>query len=166
QVEVRLEVRDQRVLLQDGEPFGVGDRVGRNVEQRAISQSGESNQKTPLLRLLALWIEPDSDFNRVGNLLADGVQVLVPRNLFTRQQQFARARPELVVSLSDSPLHQLRAPIDEVVYGRRARATVGGTGVHRLGIIVQNQVCDGMMHNLAALESGRPNLDQLRPARL
>src|SRR4029453_12579952 len=104
QVEVRLEVRDQRVLLQDGEPFGVGDRVGRNVEQRAISQSGESNQITPLLRLLALRIEPDSDFNRVGNLLADGVQMLVPRNLFTWQQQFARALPELVVTLSDSPL--------------------------------------------------------------
>src|SRR4029453_7318652 len=140
-----MEVAYQRVPLQESEPFGVGDRVGRNVEQRAISQSGESNQITPLLRLLTLRIEPDSDFNRVGNLLSDGVQMLVPRNLFTWQQQFARALPELVVTLSDTPLHQLREPIDEVVYSRRARATVGGTGIHCLGIVVQNHVCDGVM---------------------
>src|SRR5439155_134238 len=52
QMEVRLEVGDERVLLQHREAFGLGDRVRRDVETRlAVLEAREPNQVAAVLRL-------------------------------------------------------------------------------------------------------------------
>ena len=57
-----------------------------------------------------------------GDLLADRVNVLVPRDLLARHDQLAGARPEQVVALADRPLHQLRTTVDEIaIVGSRRR---------------------------------------------
>ena len=49
-----------------------------------------------------------------GDLFADGVNVLVPRDLLARHDQLAGAVHVAVVALADRPLHQLRAAVHEV----------------------------------------------------
>ena len=116
QVEVRLEVRDERVLLQHREAFGRARSSSAGCRgSRGCLEPGEADQIAALLRLLAFRIEPDADFGSGGDLLADGVNVLIPRDLLARQEQLAGAGPEQVVALADRPFHQLRAAVDEVV---------------------------------------------------
>src|SRR6185503_5330394 len=97
---------------------GRRDRVRRNVHELLFPQAREADQVAALLRLLALRVQPDPDLGARGDLLADGVEVLIPGNLFARENQLARALAELVVALADRPLHQLRTAVDEID-GRR-----------------------------------------------
>jgi hypothetical protein len=92
------------------------------------------------------------------------VQVLIPRNLLAGHEQLAGAFAEEVVAFADRPLHQLRPAVDEIA--EVAHATVRRAGVHRLGIVVEHQVRDRVVHDAAALHGGRPDLDHLGPARL
>src|SRR5206468_1155194 len=106
QMEVRLKVFEDRVLLQHRETFRLCQRVRWNVEESVSPNAGEPNEITSLLRFLTFLVKPNADFRARCDLFADGVNVLVPRNLFARQDQFSRAWPEQVVSLADGPLHQ------------------------------------------------------------
>ena len=132
---------------------------------RAID-AGEADQVAALLRLLALRVEPDADFRAAGDFLADRVDVLVPRDLLARHEQLAGARTEQVVALADRPLHQLRAAVDQIVGTAAAIGTVRGAGVDGVGIVVQHEVGDRVVDDLARLQVGRTNLDHLHPARL
>src|SRR5678815_2533759 len=113
-MEVRLEVGDERVLLQHREAVGRRNRVRRDIDELLLAQAGEADQITALLRLLTFRIEPDADLGSRGDLLADRVQMLIPRDLLARQNQLARAVAEPVVALADRPLHQLRTAVDEI----------------------------------------------------
>ena len=115
QVEVRLEVLDERVLLEHGEAFGHRHRVRRDVEHLGAVDAGEADEVAALLRLLALLVEPDADLGSAGDFFADRVDVLIPRNLLAGDEQLAGARTEQVVALADRPFHQLRAAVDEIV---------------------------------------------------
>ena len=145
QVEVRLEVGDERVLLEHREPFGVGDRVRRNVEVLALPDARERNQVAALLRLLAFRIEPDADLGAGGDFFPGRVDVLIPRNLFAGQEQLARALAEQIVALADGPLHQLRPAIGQGVERCRASGDARRTGVHRFRIVVQDEIRDRMV---------------------
>src|SRR5439155_27388819 len=105
---MRLEVFKKRVFLEHREAFRLRQRVRRDVEVSATPDPGERNQITSFLWLLALLVEPNTDFRARRDLLTDGVNVLVPGNLLARQDQLSRVRPEQVVTLADRPLHQLR----------------------------------------------------------
>ena len=74
-----------------------------------------------LLRFLSFRIEPDADFGAGGDLLAHGVQMLIPRDLLAGQQQLASAFAEEIVALADRPLHQLRPSVDEILDGDAIR---------------------------------------------
>ena len=91
QVEVRLEVGDHRVFLQHGEALGVGDRVRRDVEEAALLEAGEADQVAALGRLLAFRIEPERDLRAGVDFLADGVEVLIPRQFLAGHDQLAGA---------------------------------------------------------------------------
>ena len=77
-MEVRLEIRDQRVFLEHGKALGPSDRVGRDVEEAALPQAGKAHEIAPLLRLLPFRVEPDPDFGPGGDFFADRVDVLIP----------------------------------------------------------------------------------------
>src|SRR5262245_43417877 len=119
-MEVRLEIGDQGVLLEHREAFGVGDRVGRNVQILPFSQPRKSDEITTLLRLLPFRVEPDADFRSSGNLLPYRVQMLIPRNLFPGEEQLPCSFAEQVVTLADGPLHELWPSNRQIVESRTA----------------------------------------------
>src|SRR5205085_5215570 len=90
-------------------------RVRRDVEHLGAIDAGEADQVAALLRLLALLVEPDADLRAAGDLFADRMNVLIPRDLFAGHEQLAGAGTEQIVALADRPLHQLRAAVDEIV---------------------------------------------------
>src|SRR5439155_20529624 len=92
QVHVRFEILEPGRLLQHREPFVHRDRVRRDVEPLWTMQPGECRQVGPILRFLALRIEPDAQLDGGGDFLADGVNVLVPRDLRAGQQHLAGIR--------------------------------------------------------------------------
>ncbi len=167
---MRLEVLDQRVLLQHREAFGHRHRVRRDVEHLRAVDAGEADQVAALLRLLALLVEPDTDFRAARDLLADRVDVHVPSNALTRQHQLAGAGTIQVVALADRPLHQLRTGVHDGVgiVAAEAAATRTGRrpGVDRVRIVFQHEVRNRVMNDLARLETRRTNLDEPDPARL
>src|SRR5262249_56730661 len=109
-----LEVLDQRVFLEDGEALGHRHRVRRDVEHLRAIDAGEADQIAAALRLFTLLVEPDAELRSAGDLFADRMNVLIPRDLLARDDQFAGARTVEVVALADRPLHQLRAAVDEI----------------------------------------------------
>ena len=132
----------------------------------ARAQAREADQVAALLRLLALRVEPEGDLRAAGDVLADGVQVLIPRDLLAGHDQLAGVGPEEVVALADGPLHQLRTAVDQVLARERARRTVGRARVHGIGVVVEHQVRDRVVEDLAALQVRGTNLDHLHPAGL
>src|SRR5450631_2995242 len=114
-MEVRLKILDQGVLLKRREALCLGKRVRRNVKRLpSTPDPGKPNKITSLLGLLTFLIEPDSNFGTCRNLLAGSVNVLIPGNLFTRNDQLPCARPEQVIPFANCPLHQLRTAVDEI----------------------------------------------------
>ena len=78
---------------------------------------GEADEVRALGRLLPFRIEPDAELHAGRDLFADGVDVLVPRDLLARPQQLARARTIDVVALPDGPFHELRSAIHQIAEG-------------------------------------------------
>ena len=130
-------------------------------------QSGEANQVAALLRFFAFLVEPDADLGTARDLLAHGVNVLIPGDLLAWQNQLAGVWTVQVVALADGPLHQLRTAVDEIV-GRTAigAASGRGAGVDGVRIVIEHEVGDRVMNDPAALESRWTNLHHARPARL
>src|SRR6185436_9981488 len=114
EMEMRLEIGDQGVLLEHRKAIGRRNRVWWDINELLLPQPGKGNQITALLWFLTFRIEPDADLGSRGDFLADRVQMLVPGDLLARQNQFARAVAEPVVTFTDRPLHQLRTTVDEI----------------------------------------------------
>src|SRR5262249_30678042 len=130
---------------------------------------GEADEIAALLRLFAFLVEPDADFGTAGDLFADRVDVLIPRDPLARQHQFAGAWTIQVVALADRPLHQLRARVDDLIgigVPEAAARTAGRALIHGFRIVLQHEVRDRVMDDLARLEARGTNLDELDPARL
>ena len=92
------------------------------------------------------------------------MNVLVPRNLLSRQDQLSCVRAEQVVTLTDCPLHQLRPAVDEVVAIAEAIGAIRGSLVDGIGIVVQHQIRNRMMNDLPAFQVCRTNLHHFCPA--
>src|SRR5262249_59179812 len=75
----------------------------------------EPDQVAALLRLLAILVEPQTDFRTARDFFADRVDVLIPRQRFTRHDQLAGPRTVEVVPFADRPLHQLGPRVDDIV---------------------------------------------------
>src|SRR5258705_7133382 len=116
-MEVRLEVRDHGVFLQHRETFRSGDRVRGDVERRRARltpDARKAHEIAALLWLFAFRIEPEANLRTAGDLLADRVNVLIPRDFLARHDKLARTVSVSIVALADRPFHQERPTIDEV----------------------------------------------------
>src|ERR1700687_1121065 len=103
-MEVRLKILDQGVLLKRREALCLGERVRRDVKRLpSTSDPSKPDEIASLLGLLTLLIEPDSNFGTRRNFLAGRVNVLIPGNLFTGNDQLPSARPEQVIAFPNCP---------------------------------------------------------------
>src|SRR6185295_7098648 len=124
-------------------------------------------QVAALPGLLTLLVEPDADFRSAGDLLADRVNVLIPRDLLAGHDELAGAGTIKVVALADGPFHQLGTAVEEIVLRAAIGTAAGrGPGVDGVGIVVEHEVRDRVMHDPPALQRRRTNLDHSRPLRL
>ncbi len=104
QVEVGLEVGDDRVVPQHREALGAGDRVRRDIQPLRVIDAAEGDEIAPVLRLFTFRVEPETEFRAAGDLFANRVDVLIPRDLLAGKDQLAGAGPIEVVALADRPL--------------------------------------------------------------
>src|SRR5204863_7872482 len=126
QVEVRLEVGDQRVVAEHREALRTGHRVRRDVEALGRIDAAERDEVAAVLRLFALRIEPEADFRSAGDRFAYRVNVLIPRNFLAGDEQLAGAGTIEVVALADRPLHQERTA-GHLIIGALLRAAAART---------------------------------------
>src|SRR3989442_1416262 len=90
---VRLEVLEARRLLQHGEALVFDERVGRDVDTgAAVLQGREGGQVRAVLWLLAFGIEPNAQLNGSRDLFTDSVNVLIPPDFRSGEQQLAGVR--------------------------------------------------------------------------
>src|SRR5207244_7733903 len=119
-----------------------------DVERLAAVDAGERDEVAALLRLLALLVEPETDFRSAGDFLADGMNVLIPRERFAGDEQLAGAGTIEIVALADRPLHPVRPAVDDVVWIHAAAATAAAAAAGRdasvdgIGIVLQHEVRD------------------------
>src|SRR2546422_1416447 len=92
--------------------------------------------------------------------------VLVPRNLLTRQEELARARTVEVVALADCPLHQHRAPIDQVVGVVEGVGPSGGARIYGPPIAVAEQRRARGLEDVPPPHPSRPDLGHTYPTRI
>jgi hypothetical protein len=120
-----------------------------------------------VLRLLAFRIEPDAELGTGRHFLTDGVHVLVPRNRLARQNEFAGAVRIPVVTLADSPFHEIGPGVDKVLRIVRGAAAAGRDAlVDGFRIVLQHEMRDRVMEDLASLHVRRADFDHPHPARL
>src|SRR5439155_8411088 len=111
--------------------LGHRHRVRSDVERLAAVDAGEGHEVAALLRLLALLVEPKSDLRSAGDLFADSMNVLIPRERFAGDEQLAGAGTIEIVALADRPLHQVRPAVDDVVRIHAAAATAAAAAAGR-----------------------------------
>src|SRR5438093_933409 len=73
---MRLEVLDERVLLQHGEAFGLRHRVRRDVEVSAAFDAGDAYQVAALLRPLTFRILAATAFGSAGIVYSDDLMTM------------------------------------------------------------------------------------------
>ena len=115
----------------------------------------ERREISPVFRLLAFRIEPDSQLDVIANRFADRVDMDVPRNLRAGQNQFAGVGTIEIVAFADGPFHQ-----------HGASAKFGVAARDDAFRVILRKVSDCVVGDPAARQRARTHLDRAHPSRL